>query len=111
MILVLFVESILKNDFDIAFEAFQGALSIGASQRKSVSTDINLESFRNTLAMKPMPALVQEAGVAFVQVNITDLTKRLVYFHFGLVVLHVLFLLLLEFSGELLVLLHFADEV
>lgn len=73
MILVLFVERVFKNDFDIAFEAFPRALGIGASQRKSVSADIDLETFCNTLAMKPMPTLVQEAGVAFVQVNITNL--------------------------------------
>jgi hypothetical protein len=73
VILVLFVEGVLKNDFDIAFEAFQGALGIWASQRKGISTDIDLESFRNTLAMEPMPALVQEAGVSFVQVNIANL--------------------------------------
>ncbi len=73
MILVLLVKDVFKNELDIAFEAFQGALGIWASQRKGLRTDIDLESFRNTLAMEAMSALVQEAGVAFVQVNITNL--------------------------------------
>jgi hypothetical protein len=73
VILVLLVKDVFKNELDIAFEAFQGALGIWASQRKGLRTDIDLESFRNTLAMEAMSALVQEAGVAFVQVNITNL--------------------------------------
>jgi hypothetical protein len=66
VILVLCVERISKNEFDFAFEAFLRALSIGASQRKCIGADIDLESFCNTLAMKPMFAIFQEAGIAFV---------------------------------------------
>ena len=61
--------------------------------------------------MKPMPAPIQKARLALVQIDIADFTHSLIFLHLGLVLLYVLLLFFLEFPGELLVLLDFLDHV
>jgi hypothetical protein len=111
MILVLFVHFFWKNLLDITLQALPGAFGIGTSQRKRVGTDVDLKPLHNTILMIPMPAPIQKARLALVQIDIAYFTHSLIFLHLGLVLLHVLLLFFLEFPGELLILLEFLDHV
>lgn len=107
MVLVLFVKLFWQNRANIKFKTVILTVLIGTPEREVIEGDLGLEGLNETLLMEAMSTLVQEGRIAIIEINIAYFTHCLLFFHFGSILFHVLFLFLLKAPSHLLILLHF----